>query len=130
MREQLTVHTISGNLFEELGLPDGTQLRARVDLAGVLALEIRRRGLSQIKAAELLGISQPDVSNLMRGKVDGFSQDRLQRLLNDLDLEVRIAVGPKPNGQAKAGVTVEMVDVFSKASPRKRRTKATGQAAR
>jgi predicted XRE-type DNA-binding protein len=103
---------IGDDLFERFDLPNASELRARVDLAVALAQEIRGRGLTQTKAAEILGVTQPDISNLMRGNVDGFSQERLERLLNALDLDVRIQVGPKPAGQRAAGVRVERVSSF------------------
>jgi predicted XRE-type DNA-binding protein len=103
------IHTVRDDLFDELRLPDSAGLRARVDLAFALTNEIRRRGLTQNQAAELIGVSQPDVSNLMAGNVTGFSQERLTRLLTALDLDVRIQVGPRARRRGKAMVTVELV---------------------
>jgi predicted XRE-type DNA-binding protein len=68
--------------------------------------------LTQVEAASLLGIQQPDVSDLMRGKLSRFSIARIERFLNALDLEIRIQVGPRPPGKAQAGLTVEMVESF------------------
>jgi predicted XRE-type DNA-binding protein len=103
MSDDTAVHTVENNLFEELALPDAAELSPRVDLAFILTQEIRSRNLTQAKAAALLGISQPDVSNLMRGNVDGFSQERLERLLNKLDLDVRIQVSRRPRGKGERG---------------------------
>lgn len=109
MSHDTRVHTVRDDLFDELRLPDSAGLRARVDLAFALTREIRQRELTQSQAAELLGVSQPDVSNLMAGNVTGFSQDRLTRLLTALDLDVRIQVGPRSRGKGKAMVRVELV---------------------
>jgi predicted XRE-type DNA-binding protein len=109
MSEDLTVHTVGENLFEELGLPEAAALQARVDLAFVLTQVIRRRQLTQTQAAALLEISQPEISRLMRGAVEGFSQERLARLLNTLDLDVRIQVRPRAPDCERAGVTVELI---------------------
>jgi hypothetical protein len=57
-------------------------------------------------------MKQPDVSDLVRGKLSRFSLSRLERLLNALDLEIRIQVGPKPADKAQAGITVELVESF------------------
>lgn len=103
---------VDDDLFEILNIPDAPDERARVDLASAITREIRGRGLTQTRAAALLGISQPDVSAIMNARVDGFSQERLERLLNALDMEVRIQVGPRPEGQARAGITVQMVEAF------------------
>jgi predicted XRE-type DNA-binding protein len=103
---------VDDDLFEILDVPNAPDERARVDLASAITREIRRRGLTQTRAAVLLGVSQPDVSAIMNARVDGFSQERLERLLNALDMEVRIQVGPRPEGQARAGITVQLVEAF------------------
>jgi predicted XRE-type DNA-binding protein len=103
---------VGDDLFEILNIPNAADERARVDLASAITREIRQRGLTQTRAAALLGISQPDVSAIMNARVDGFSQERLERLLNALDMEVRIQVGPRPEGQAHAGITVQLVEAF------------------
>src|SRR5687768_6571699 len=109
MSTDTRIHTVRDDLFDELRLPDSAGLRARVDLAFALTHEIRRRKLTQKQAAELLGVSQPDVSNLMAGNVAGFSQERLTRFLTALDLDVRIQVGPRAGRRGKAMVTVEIM---------------------
>jgi predicted XRE-type DNA-binding protein len=103
---------VDDELFEILEIPNAADERARVDLASAITREVRRRGLTQSRAAALLGISQPDVSLIVNARVDGFSQERLERLLNALDMEVRIQVGPRPEGQARAGITLQLVEAF------------------
>ncbi|HSU66034.1 MAG TPA: XRE family transcriptional regulator, partial [Tepidisphaeraceae bacterium] len=60
-----------------------------------LLRELRSLNLTQVRAAERLGISQPDVSKLMSGRHAGFSIDRLLSLLNALDVDIDIVVRPK-----------------------------------
>ena len=55
---------------------------------------IEKRGLTQTADAKLLGIRQPDVSDLVRGKIGKFSTDRLFRFLNALDQNVEISLKP------------------------------------
>lgn len=82
----------SWNLFEDLGLrPAGEEL-TRADLLLEIYRELRRRALTQKQAARLLGITQPQVSNLMRGRVEGFSVERLMRLLGRLGTRVSIVL--------------------------------------
>ena len=62
--------------------------------------------LSQAKAATLLGLDQPKVSALVRGRVEGYSIDRLFRFLNALGQRVEITVRPNPNNTAACAVVV------------------------
>ena len=54
----------------------------------------------------------------MRGKLARFSQERLERFLNALDMDVHIRVGPRAAGKKQANVTVELVAVFYMAERR------------
>ena len=94
-----TVTPGSGNVFEDLGIPDAGIALAKANLAHSISEAIARRKLSQVKAAGVLGITQPKVSDLTRGKLDGFTLDRLLKLLNRLDLAVEISVRPAKNGK-------------------------------
>lgn len=111
-RENLEVHDSSGNVFEDMGLPDAQERLAKAEVARVIRKAIERRGLTQSEAAELLAVKQPDISDLMRGKLTRFSRERLERFLNALDLEVRIQIGPRPRGKRRAGISVEVVGSF------------------
>src|SRR5262249_28961209 len=74
----------SGNVFADLGLENPEELLAKAALVQRIADIIAERKLTQAGAAKLLGIDQPKVSALLRGKLDGFSTDRLFRFLNAL----------------------------------------------
>ena len=112
MNDPTTVHDSSGNIFQDMGMRDAEERLAKAELARLIRKNIQARDITQSEAAELLGISQPDVSDLVRGKLARFSMSRLERLLNRLDLEIRIQVGPRPPGKPQAGITVEAVDSF------------------
>jgi len=112
MSDETTVHDSTGNIFEDLGLPNPEERLAKAELARVIRSVIRERGLTQAQAADVLGVKQPDVSDLTRGKLARFSMERLERFLNALDMEVRIQVGPRPAWKEQAGVTVELVSSF------------------
>jgi predicted XRE-type DNA-binding protein len=103
---------IRDDLFERLNLANPDEYRARVDLAFLVVQECGRRGLEQKDAAELLKLGQPDYSRLANARIEGFSQERLEKLLNRLGLHVRIQVGPRPAGEGEAGVAVELVEAF------------------
>ena len=82
----------SGNVFRDLGLPDADELDIKANLAIKIGQIIARRGLSQVKAAALLGIDQPKVSAIVRGHLEKFSIERLCALLTRLGCDVDIRV--------------------------------------
>ena len=89
----------SGNVFEDLGRPRPAEALAKAELARKIAELIAQRRLTQAAAAALLDIDQPKVSALVRGRLAGFSLDRLVRFLVLLGSDVEIIVRPR----ARAG---------------------------
>jgi predicted XRE-type DNA-binding protein len=85
VRNDGRVHDSTGNVFEDMGMQDAEERLAKADLARVVRKTIRDRGLTQTEAADLLGVKQPDVSDLVRGKLPRFSIERLERFLIALD---------------------------------------------
>ncbi|MDZ4821641.1 MAG: helix-turn-helix transcriptional regulator [Planctomycetota bacterium] len=88
------VQKSSGNVFADLALHDPDDMLAKAQLSHLICQVIAARKLTQTKAAEAMGLDQPKISALMRGKLKGFSADRLFRCLNDLGQEVEIMVRP------------------------------------
>lgn len=89
------------------GLPDGDERLAKAKLAGEINERIKQRSLKQKEAAELLGITQPDVSNLNKGRLSGFTFDRLYRCLVALNMDVEISIKRHPvRAKDPAGVHV------------------------
>ena len=97
---QPKVKQSSGNVFADLNLPHPEDALAKAKLASRICQLIEERELTQSQAAELLGLDQPKISALVRGKLSGFSTERLLRLLNDLGQEIEIIIRPtKPVGR-------------------------------
>jgi predicted XRE-type DNA-binding protein len=96
----------SGNVFKDLGLPDAEALLAKAELVSRISDIIRQRGLTQVKAAEILGVSQPKVSALLCGHLDGFSTDRLFRFLNALGSDIEISVKPRRTASRRPAIRV------------------------
>ena len=92
MTEKITVTEGSGNVFADLGLEQPDEARAKAGLAHKIADIISRGGMTQAQAAKLLGLDQPKVSALIRGRLGGFSVERLMKLLNALGRDVEIVV--------------------------------------
>jgi len=85
----------SGNVFADLGFPDADEMLAKAELAIKIAGILRRRRLTQMRAAEILGVDQPKVSAIIRGRLTGFSIERLLRFLLLLGTDVAITIKPR-----------------------------------
>lgn len=95
-----------GSVFSDLDLPDAQELQAKSALVFRIAKLINNLGLTQNQAAQLLSIDQPKISNLLRGRLQGFSTDRLFRFLNTLNQDIEIIVRPKPRAKRAAEIKV------------------------
>ena len=86
----------SGNVFKDLGFPEdeAEHLRVRADLLIQIQKALKARGLKQAEAAKVLGVTQPRVSDLARGRIDLFSVDGLIDMLARLGIRVRLVVTP------------------------------------
>src|SRR5262245_36619898 len=94
----------SGNVFTDLGYPDARERSLKVQLAMEVNRILGDRGLRQDRAAKLLGIRQPHVSDLVRYRLNRFSVERLMDFLTRLGKEVQIRVAPRPTGRRRTAV--------------------------
>jgi predicted XRE-type DNA-binding protein len=105
MNEEHEICHGSDNIFADLGLPDAEELLAKSELVRQIITITGMRRLTQVQTAEILGIDQPKVSALVRGKA-GFSLERLIHFLNLLGKDVQIVVKAKPRSRQYAGLRV------------------------
>jgi predicted XRE-type DNA-binding protein len=96
----------SGNVFADLGLPRPEEALAKAELAHKISGIIRARRLTQARAAEILGVDQPKISALVRGRLSGFSIERLLRFLMLLGHDVEITVKSRPRSRSQARLLV------------------------
>lgn len=96
-KESLDVVLGSDNVFEDLGFDEeeAMNLKVRADLMLDLRAYIQKQGWTQQETAELLGETQPRISNLMNGEISRFSVDKLINLLGKIGMEVRVEVVSK-----------------------------------
>ncbi len=100
----------SGNVFADLGLDAPEEALAKAELTAKISAIIEAKGLTQAAAAKVLGIDQPKVSALLRGKLSGFSTGRLIRFLNALGQDVEIVVkGRRPQSRGLGHLQVVVV---------------------
>ena len=86
----------SGNVFADLGFDNPEEELLKAKLIREIRAIIKRRKLTQAKAAAVLGLKQPDVSAIVTGRVGKFSIERLVRCLSRLDYRVDVVVRHKP----------------------------------
>ena len=82
----------SGNVFADLGLPDADAHLVKAELVSRMDDIVRKRDITQAEAARLLGLSQPDVSQILRGDFREYSLERLFRLLTALGRDFDIVI--------------------------------------
>ncbi len=90
MSDDTTVRESSGNVFADLEIENSEEYLAKSELAAEILRIIQRRRLTQTEAGKLLGLRQPKVSDLLRGRLDAFSIDRLLRFITLLGYDVQI----------------------------------------
>jgi predicted XRE-type DNA-binding protein len=86
------IHNSSGNVFADLGLPNPQEHLAKADLAHSIIRLIKLARLTQKEAAKRLGVDQPKISALIRGRLQDFSIERLMRFVTALDQDVVISI--------------------------------------
>lgn len=102
------VEASSGNVFADLGLANPDLALTKAELVQLIRSIIAKRELTQAQAAKILGLDQPKVSALIRGRVDGYSLDRLFRFLGAFDrhIEIRVRSNPKAKSAPGRSITV------------------------
>jgi predicted XRE-type DNA-binding protein len=100
----------SANVFADPGLPDARARFAKAELARSITAIIQERGLTQREAARVLGIDQPKVSAISRGRLGDFSLERLLMLVNRLGMDIDIAVSPNPEPSRPPRMVVHGVE--------------------
>lgn len=94
------------NVFADLGLPDADELLVKAQLAYRIARVLKDRGLTQSEAAGMIGLPQPKLSNMLRGKFHGISEDKMMRCLAVLGHDVTITVNPARKKQGRVEVAL------------------------
>jgi predicted XRE-type DNA-binding protein len=84
----------STNVYADLGFPDADTMLVKAQLATKIAEIIKRRRLTQVEAADIVGMPQPKLSGLLRGQFRGISETKMINCLTRLGRDVKIVVGP------------------------------------
>jgi len=95
----------SGSIYEQLRFKDHKEMETKAILVMEITKAIKKKNLIQTEAADILGISQPKLSSLLKGRFRGYSVERLIHFLTELGKDVDIVVRSKPRNR-KARVNV------------------------
>jgi predicted XRE-type DNA-binding protein len=105
-RHEIAVEKSSGNVYADLGYADSDDMLVKAQIVAKIAEIIDQRRLTQEQAAEILGLTQPKISRLLRGQFRGVSERRLLRCLTKLGRDVQIVVRPTPRRRPQGRLTV------------------------
>lgn len=92
--EGIEVRRSSGNVYADLGLPNAAKLKIKTGLVIEIRKAIRRLDLTQQVAAKRMGLTQPKVSDMMRGDFTNLSERKLMDCLNRLGYDIEIKIRP------------------------------------
>lgn len=96
----------SGNVFADLKLSRPEERFAKAEIARHIGEIISKNEFTQNEAAKILGISPPKISDLLRGRLSGFSTERLLRFVTALGRDVEISIGAKSKRRATGEIRV------------------------
>ena len=103
---EIEIHEGSGNVFADLELPNPDDRQAKARIALYIEHLITEAKWTQTEAAQRMNLSQPDVSNIIRGRLSGFTLDRLFQCLDALGQEIEIGIKPRKSDDPKEKVLV------------------------
>ncbi len=97
------------NVYADLGMANAEEMLVKAQLATKIGDIIKRRKLTQVQAAELLGMTQPKLSGLLRGQFRGISETKMLECLTRLGRDVEIVVRSAPGSRTEGRVSVVFV---------------------
>ena len=97
----IRIQRSSGNVFADMGFPreEAAHLLIRADLMIQVTALIKERGLTQRQAAKALNVTQPRISDLVRGRIELFSIDTLVEMLSRLGIAVMLKTKRRLNSR-------------------------------
>ncbi len=108
-KQKVEAYEGSGNIFADLGLPNPEERLLKANVVAELHRLIKARGLTQVKAAKLLGITQPDLSHLLRGDFQDYSAERLIKMLTVFEQDIEIVMKPHRKAGEAGRITFKPV---------------------
>ena len=104
--EEVTMEETTGSVYHALGYDDADEMERKARLVIAIHDTLDARGLIQTEAARIVGMDQPTLSKLLRGRFRSVSTDRLAEMLNALGRDVTIVVGGMTSGETRGRTLV------------------------
>lgn len=98
-----------GNIFADIGRSDAGKMLVKAHLAAKIGEIVRQRHLTQQQAAEILGMTQPKLSNMLRGQFRGISEARMLDCLNRLGRDIEIVIRKTARSKSAAPGRIKVV---------------------
>jgi predicted XRE-type DNA-binding protein len=113
----------SGSVYHDLGLKNHEEMETKSNLVMEISKAIKKKKLTQTHAAEMFGISQPKLSELLSGRFRGYSVERLIHFLNEIGQDVDIIVKSKPRNRKARVAVYHSVDDYHSNMPMAAKTR-------
>jgi predicted XRE-type DNA-binding protein len=107
--EVVIVERTAGSVYHGLDYANADEMERKALMVSTINDTIEARGLTQVQAAEIVGIDQPTLSKLLRGRFRSVSIEKLANMLNALGRDVTIVVGAMPQNVDTRGRTLVAV---------------------
>ena len=107
---------VTANVYADLGMPDADAMRVKAQLASRIAQIIKQGKLTQVRAAERLGMSQPRLSDMLRGRFRGISEAKMMACLTRLGSDIEIVVRPLHRAKTAGHISVTFTQVRQRVS--------------
>jgi predicted XRE-type DNA-binding protein len=96
----------SSNVYADLGMANSEEMFVKAQLSTKIGEIIKLRKMTQVEAAQVLGIPQPKLSNMLRGQFRGISEAKMLECLTRLGRDVQIVVKTSPKARKIGAVSV------------------------
>lgn len=100
------IEVSSGNIYADLGMHDAEQMQLKARLAQIIGDILQIKGLTQSQAAQILGMTQPKLSHLLRGQFRGISEAKMLECLVKLGRDVEIVISTESSAQGTLKVSL------------------------
>jgi len=95
------IEASGGNVYEDISVENADEMLVKAQLAASIKKILSARKLTQMQAAEILGLPQPKLSRMLHGHFRGISEAKMMDCITRLGRDVRIVIGPEHRtGQA------------------------------